>query len=119
MRLPGFCGSCAVRGAALRSDHRNAFTRGRLARNETEDTTYADFRAPAAGFFAGFLPAIGISISFWPGAAFLAGREFEGGRSARRCRTHYRSTTALPDSARVLKGLLAKACICLNLGHGR
>ncbi|MCK1292419.1 MULTISPECIES: hypothetical protein [unclassified Bradyrhizobium] len=84
-----------------------------------EDTTYADFRAPAAGFFAGFLPAIGISISFWPGAAFLAGREFEGGRSARRCRTHYRSTTALPDSARVLKGLLAKACICLNLGHGR
>ena len=38
----------------------------------------ADFRrAPAAGFFAdvslaaAFLPAIGISISFWPEAAFL------------------------------------------------
>ena len=38
---------------------------------------HADFRrAPAAGFFAaasfaGFLPAIGISISFWPAAAFF------------------------------------------------
>lgn len=25
----------------------------------------------AAAFFVGFLPAIGISISFWPGAAFF------------------------------------------------
>jgi hypothetical protein len=71
--------------------------RGAATGHNPSGGDYADFRSGlAAGFFAaasfvGFLPAIGISISFWPLATlrgFLAGLEsFAGSASPMRLRS--------------------------------